>query len=177
MDPRFPIGKFTLDPDITPQKRQQWIAQLDALPRDLERAIAQLPPSLLDTPYREGGWTARQVVHHLADSHLNAYTRIKLTLTEERPQIKTYEEQLWAELPDGRTADPAISLMILQGVHRRLTMLLESLTPEQFARQAQHPAWGTITVDWQLQMYSWHCRHHLAHIGLVQAASPPLAAR
>ena len=172
MDPRYPVGKFTPDSDVTPEKRQRWIAQVDALPRDLERALAGLPPTLLDTPYREGGWTVRQVVHHLADSHLNAFTRIKLALTEESPVIKTYEEQLWAELVDGRTADPALSMSILDGVHRRMTILLESLTPEQFARPAQHPAWGSITVDWLLQMYEWHCRHHLAHIGLVSGKTP-----
>jgi hypothetical protein len=107
------------------------------------------------------------VVHHLADSHLNAYTRLKLALTEDSPVIKTYEEQLWAELPDAKNADPAMSLAILEGLHRRLTILLESLSPEQFARPAQHPSWGPITVDWLLQMYAWHCRHHVAHIGLV----------
>jgi hypothetical protein len=172
MDPRYPVGKFTADTDVTQEKRSRWIAQLDTLPRDLARTLAALPPALLDTPYREGGWTARQVVHHLADSHLNAYIRIKLALTEDAPLIKTYEEELWAELPDGRTADPAISMSILEGVHRRMTLLFESLTPEQFARTAHHPAWGSITVDWLLQMYAWHCRHHLAHIGLVSGKTP-----
>ena len=172
MDPRYPVGKFTADADVTPEKRQRWITEIDALPRNLERTLAALPASSLDTPYREGGWTARQVVHHLADSHLNAYTRIKLALTEDAPVIKTYEEQIWAELPDGRTADPGMSMSILDGVHRRMTILLESLTPEQFARTAQHPSWGPITVDWLLQMYAWHCRHHLAHIGLVSGKQP-----
>src|SRR5688500_13397704 len=134
MDPRYPVGKFVLDKDITPDKRRTWIAQLDALPRDVRHALAQLPPGGLDTPYRDGGWTARQVVHHLADSHMNAFTRIKLALTEDTPAIKTYEEQLWAEMPDGKSADPSLSLGILDGVHTRLTLVLESLTPEQFAR-------------------------------------------
>jgi DinB superfamily len=172
MDPRYPVGQFSPDSDVTPAKRQGWIAQIDALPRDLAHTLSALPPELLDTPYRNGGWTARQVVHHLADSHLNAYIRIKLALTEDKPAIKTYEEQLWAELPDGRTADPVISMSILEGVHRRLTILLESLTPEQFVRRAHHPAWGEITVDWLVQMYAWHCRHHLAHIGLVRGKTP-----
>jgi hypothetical protein len=167
MDPRYPVGKFEPLASITPQQRSGFIEQLDALPRDVRRAVSVLPDSALDTPYREGGWTARQVVHHLADSHLNAYTRIKLALTEEMPTIKTYEEQIWAELPDGRDTDPAPSLAILDGVHQRLTVLLESLTPEQFARRATHPSWGPIDVDWLLQMYAWHCRHHLAHIGLA----------
>lgn len=171
MDPRYPVGKFTVDAAVSPEKRRVWIAQIDALPRDLQRTLASLSPSSLDTPYRDGGWTVRQVVHHLADSHLNAYTRIKLALTEDSPVIKTYEEQLWAELPDGRSADPAISMSIIEGVHRRLTILLESLKPEEFARPAQHPQWGSINVDWLVQMYAWHCRHHLGHIGLVAAPS------
>jgi hypothetical protein len=171
MDLRYPVGQFTAESAVTPEKRKAWIAQLDALPRDLERALASLPDRGLDTPYREGGWTVRQVVHHLADSHLNAYTRIKLALTEETPVIKTYEEQLWAELPDGRDADPGVSLAILGGVHKRLTLLLESLTPEQLARSATHPSWGVIDVDWLIQMYAWHCRHHLGHIGLVRQAT------
>jgi len=178
MDPRYPVGKFEADQSVTPEKRRGWIAQIEALPRDLNGAIAALPASALDTPYREGGWTARQVVHHFADSHLNAYTRIKLALTEDSPTIKTYEEQIWAELPDGRTADVAPSLSIVDGVHQRLSMLLKSLSPEQFARTAQHPQWGSITVEWLVQMYAWHCRHHLGHIGLIRgasaaAASPP----
>ena len=167
MDPRYPVGKFIADDNVTPAKRRAWIAEIDALPRNLRSALAALPPAAIDTPYRDGGWTARQVVHHLADSHMNACFRIKLALTEETPAIKTYEEQLWAELADGKTADPSISVQILEGIHKRLTLLLESLTPEQFARPAQHPQWGHITVDWIIQMYEWHCRHHLAHIGLA----------
>ena len=169
MDRRYPVGKFVLDPDVTPEKRRGWVAQLDRLPPDMARALQALPPGGLDTPYREGGWTARQVVHHVADSHLNAYTRIKLALTEDNPTIKTYEEQLWAELVDGKTAEPSISLGILDGVHRRLTMVLASLTAEQFARRAVHPSSGPTTVDGLIQMYAWHCRHHLAHMGLIEA--------
>jgi hypothetical protein len=166
MDPRYPVGKFVLDPDVTPGKRRDWIRQLDALPRDVRTALAALPPEALETPYRDGGWTVRQVVHHLADSHSNAYTRIKLALTEDAPAIKTYEEQLWAELPDSK-ADVAPSLASLDGIHTRLTLVLESLTPGQFLRTATHPAWGRITVDALVQQYAWHSRHHVAHIGLV----------
>jgi hypothetical protein len=175
MDPRYPVGTFTLDKDVTPEKRRAWVAELDNLPRNLENALHQLPAGGLDTPYREGGWTARQVVHHLADSHLNAYIRIKLALTEQAPAIKTYEEQLWAELPDGKSADPAISMGILDGVHRRLTILLESLTPEQFARPATHPQWGHMTIDFLVQLYAWHCRHHVAHVGLAAEAARSVA--
>jgi hypothetical protein len=171
MDPRYPVGEFVFDNDVTTEKRRGWIAQLAALPTDVRRAISALPPGGLETPYREGGWTACQVIHHLADSHLNAYVRIKLALTEETPPIKTYEEQLWAELPDGKAADLAPSLAILDGVHHRAIVLLRSLSDEQFARTATHPQWGTMTVDFLIQLYAWHCRHHLAHIGLSAEAA------
>jgi hypothetical protein len=137
----------------------------------MRTAIANLPASALDTTYRDDGWTVRQVVNHVADSHLNAYTRIKLALTEDSPTIKPYQEQLWAELPDGKSADPALSLGILDGVHQRLTMLLLSLTPEQFDRPAMHPEMGPMSVDAFVQMYAWHSRHHLAHIGLAATRS------
>jgi hypothetical protein len=107
-------------------------------------------------------------VHHLADSHLNAYIRVRLALTEDNPRIKTYEEAAWAKLEDARLADPSPSLAILDGVHKRFTILLDSLKPEQFARQASHPEWGAITVDWLVQMYAWHCRHHVAHIRQIR---------
>lgn len=166
MDPRYPVGKFALDEDVTPAKRRQWLAQLEALPHDLKQAVAELPPGGLDTPYRDGGWTARQVVHHVADSHMNAYIRIKLALTEQQPAVKTYEEQLWAALPDSQM-DPAPSIGILDGVHARLATVLESLTPEQFAKTATHPQWGVMTVDFLVQLYAWHCRHHVAHVRLA----------
>jgi hypothetical protein len=168
MDPQYPVGKFTPDANVTPEKRRACINEITALPQQLNAALAQLPQGGLDRPYREGGWTARQVVHHLADSHLNAYIRMRLALTEDNPRIKTYHENLWAELPDAQHGDPAPSLAILDGVHKRLTSLLESLQPEQFSRKAEHPDWGPVTVDFLLQMYSWHCRHHVAHIRQVR---------
>ena len=168
MDPRYPVGPFTHDPDVTPEKRKAWIGQVAALPKELNAALAALPPGGLDRPYRDGGWTARQVVHHLADSHLNAHTRMRLALTEHNPQIKTYEEAEWAKLEDAQHADPSSSLAILEGLHARFTILLQSLKPEQFARSADHPSWGSITVDWLLQMYAWHCRHHVAHIKQIR---------
>jgi hypothetical protein len=166
MDPRYPVGKFVVDPESTPEKRRHWIAELAGLPRLLSETLAALPPGGLDTRYRDGGWTARQVVHHLADSHMNALTRVKLALTEDSPALKTYEEQLWAELPDARM-EPDVSMAILGGVHSRFVTLFESLTDEQFGRAAMHPQWGSITVDVLLQMYAWHCRHHLAHIRMA----------
>jgi len=177
MDVRYPVGKFVLDKEVTPEKRREWISQLDALPGQVRRALAELPPGGLETPYRDGGWTPRQVVHHLADSHANAYIRIKLALTEDTPALKTYEEQLWAEMPDGQSADVAPSLAILDGLHARLTIVLESLAADQFARTASHPQWGEMTVDVLLQLYAWHSRHHVAHIGLARAAAAAIAAR
>jgi hypothetical protein len=168
MDPRYPVGLFSHDPHVTPEKRRGWISQIAALPSDLNAALAMLPPGGLDRPYREGGWTARQVIHHVADSHLNAYVRVRLALTEENPRIKTYEEAEWAKLEDAQHGDPAPSLAMLDGLHKRFTALLESLRPDQFARTAEHPAWGTITVDWLVQMYAWHCRHHVAHVKQIR---------
>jgi hypothetical protein len=168
MDVRYPVGKFTPDPEVTPEKRKERIAQIAALPTELNAALSSLPSGGLDRPYRPEGWTARQVVHHLADSHLNAFVRVRLALTEDNPRIKTYEESEWAKLPDARHGDPSPSLSILDGLHKRLAILFESLKPEQFARTAEHPDWGPITVDWLLQMYSWHCRHHVGHIRQIR---------
>ena len=164
MDPRYPVGKFEFDEHATLEKRQGWLAQLEGLPSELAAALAALPAGGLDMPYRDGGWTARQVVHHLADSHMNAYTRIKLALSEATPAIKTYEEKIWAEMPDAKSADPAISQAILDGVHRRLAIQLRALTPDEFARTATHPQLGTVTIDFLVQMYAWHSRHHVGHI-------------
>jgi hypothetical protein len=168
MDPRYPVGTFVHDPESTPEKRRTWIAQIAALPADLNAALAALPPGGLDRPYRDGGWTARQVVHHLADSHLNAHTRLRLALTEDNPRIKTYEESEWAKLEDAQYGDPSCSLQILEGLHARFRILLESLRPEQFSRTAELPQWGSISVDWLLQMYAWHCRHHVGHLKQIR---------
>jgi hypothetical protein len=131
----------------------------------MRNAIAGLSGSQLDTPYRPGGWTVRQVVHHVPDSHMNAYVRCKLALTEDQPTIKPYEEARWAELVDGRTASPDVSLALLESLHARWALLLRSLTPEDFTRTFRHPEHaGILTVDWMLAMYSWHGRHHVAHI-------------
>lgn len=166
-DLRYPVGKYNRPQSLTPEQRKGFIKTVAETPSKMRAAVAGLTDAQLDTPYRPDGWSVRQVVHHVADSHLNAYTRIKLALTEDNPTIKTYEEHLWAELPDSKSADPAISLAILDGVHRRLTMVLNGLTPEQFRRPAVHPANGPTSVDGLMQMYAWHCRHHLGHIGLI----------
>jgi DinB superfamily len=167
MDPRFPIGPFLFTPSPGPDRRAAGVAAIGRLPAELRAAVSALPADRLDRPYREGGWTARQVVHHVADSHMNAYIRFKLTLTETNPPLKPYEEQIWAELVDGKTGDPAVSLGILDGVHHRLHRLLSTLGPADFARTAHHPQHGTVTLDWLLQTYAWHGRHHTAHVVMV----------
>lgn len=170
MDSRYPIGRFAFDTGVTPQSRAAFIDQIRECPSRLKAAVDALPPGGLDRSYREGGWTARQVVHHVADSHLNAYMRFRLAMTEDSPVIRTYDQSRWAELADARTADPAVSIAILEGVHQRLVALLGSLAPADFARSAQHPEWGPISIDWLLQMYAWHGRHHEGHLGLIRAA-------
>ncbi len=163
-DLRYPIGRFESVSTLTAAQRRECIAQIAAAPEGLRRAVAGLDDRQLDTPYRPGGWTVRQVVHHVPDSHLNAYTRFKLACTEPTPTIKTYDEARWAELPEARSAPIEVSLGLLESLHRRWVLYLESLGPPEFARTFHHPEWGTSTVDWLLAQYAWHGRHHTAHI-------------
>ncbi len=163
-DPRYPIGKFTADDAVTREKRATWIGQIADAPRHVRAAVAGFTDAQLDTPYRDGGWTVRQLVHHLADSHINAYCRFRLALTEDTPMVKTYEEGDWAKLPDAMTAPVDLSLGLLDGLHTRWALLLRALTPAQFDRAVQHPQWGAMPITWLLQMYAWHGRHHAAHI-------------
>jgi hypothetical protein len=164
MDPRYPIGKFQQPLEVTSLMRQQAMEVIAETPALLRAAAGDLTPTQLDTPYREGGWTVRQVVHHVPDSHLNAYIRLRLALTEEQPIIKPYEENLWAQLPDAKTAPIEVSLVLLEALHDRWVRLLRSLTADQFGRVFVHPEHGPCTVDWLLFLYAWHGRHHVAHI-------------
>lgn len=165
MDERYPIGKFEHEGVITTDKRAEWIEDIRALPSRLAAAVNGLSEEQLDTPYREGGWTVRQVVHHVADSHMNCLTRFKLALTEDSPTIKPYEEQLWAELADSKTYPIAPSLTLIDALHGRWTALLESMSDEDYARTFYHPASQvTMRLDRALGNYSWHSRHHTAHI-------------
>jgi len=164
MDPRYPIGKFQQPLEVTSQLRQQAMDIIAETPGLLRSAVKELSPTQLDTPYREGGWTVRQVVHHVPDSHVNAYIRLRLALTEEQPTIKPYEENLWAQLPDAKTAPIEVSLLLLDALHNRWMRLWRSLTAEQFGRVFVHPEHGPRTVDWLLFLYAWHGRHHIAHI-------------
>ena len=163
-DPRYPIGKFDINVIVTNEMRKEFINTIETLPSQLRKEVESLSPQQLDTPYREGGWTVRQVVHHLPDSHLNSYVRFKLALTENNPAIKTYEEHLWAELKDSFETPISVSLALLEFLHARWAVLLRSLTDEQFEKTFQHPEWGKVNLGTSLAMYAWHCKHHLAHI-------------
>lgn len=162
-DPRFPVGRFAFT-SADESTRAAAIATIADLPARLRAAVEGLSDAKLDTPYRDGGWTVRQVVHHLPDSHLNAFARFKFALTEEKPEIKAYDEARWAELPDGRTGPVAPSLSLLDGLHARWTLLLRALRPADLERQLVHPQNGVMTLDRMLALYAWHSRHHVAHI-------------
>jgi uncharacterized damage-inducible protein DinB len=164
MDPRYPIGTFEMPAPVTLARRQQAIDELAATPAKLRAAANGLSDSQLDTPYRERGWTVRQVVHHVPDSHLNAYVRLKLALTEEKPTIKPYDQEAWANLADSRSTPIEVSLTLLGTVHDRWDRVWRSMKPEQFARVLVHPEHGERNVDWLLFLYEWHGRHHTAHI-------------
>ncbi|MFD0587466.1 YfiT family bacillithiol transferase [Paenibacillus sp. GCM10027627] len=165
MDYKFPIGKFEHDGSITAEQREKWIRDIAELPAKLRAAVAEMTEEQLLTPYRDGGWTVRQVVHHVADSHLNSYTRFKLALTEEHPAIRPYYEDRWAELPDTFQEPIETSLDLLDALHRRWIALLSAMTETQFAKTFFHPESKEIVrLDTNLGIYSWHGRHHLAHI-------------
>lgn len=162
-DPSYPIGKFRrAEANISDHAAA--IATLAALPENLRSSVDGLNAAQLDTPYREGGWTVRQLVHHVADSHMNAYIRIRLALTEEWPTIKPYDQKLWADLPDARTAPVDVSLELLDALHRRWALLLRSLTEEQWQRGYTHPENGRQTIAEAVAVYDWHSRHHVAHV-------------
>ena len=162
-DLRFPIGEFVMPVPVTPKLRADAIAAIAELPVKMRDAVRGLSEAQLDTPYRPGGWTVRQVVHHVPDSHLNAYVRVKLALTEDNPTIKPYDQDAFAGLPDQRLPID-VSLSLLDSLHARWVVVLKALTPQQFARPLYHPEIGAITIDYQVQTYGWHSRHHVAHI-------------
>ncbi len=163
-DLSYPIGKFRPEPEVTDLKRSQFIDDIAAAPAALRATVSRLSDEQLDTPYRPGGWTVRQVVHHLPDSHMNAYIRFRLALTETGPTIKPYNQQLWAELSDARTGDIEMSLKLFEGLHQRWVLLLRSMKPEDFQRKFVHPESGVSVLERTLQMYAWHGKHHVAHI-------------
>ncbi len=163
-DLRFPIGYFKLDGPPTDDEVLQAIKQITEAPAKLRAAVEGLTAEQLDTPYRPEGWTVRQVVHHVPDSHLNSYCRFKLALTEDEPTIKAYHEDRWAELEDSRTTPVDVSLSMLEALHKRWVSLLKSLAPADFARTFRHPDIGVVSLAQNACLYAWHGRHHTAHI-------------
>lgn len=163
-DLRYPIGKFEHSGSSTPEQRAQYIHDIDEAPARLREAVRFLTPRQLDTPYRPDGWTVRQVVHHVPESHMNAYVRLKLALTEDSPTIKPYNEDAWSKTPDVAITPLEISLALLENLHLRWVTLLRALTPADFARTFRHPELGQQTLDRYVAMYAWHGKHHVAHI-------------
>ncbi|MGI8989258.1 MAG: YfiT family bacillithiol transferase [Bryobacteraceae bacterium] len=168
-DPRYPIGKFRIEGEITGPRRAQWIAEIAETPARLRSAVEGLTPEQLDTPYRPGGWTVRQVVHHLPDSHMNSYIRFRLALTEEEPVVKPYQEAKWAELADARTAPVEVSLALLEAIHGRWVILMQSFGEAEFACAFRHPDLGLQRLDASLGLYAWHGRHHVAQIAALRS--------
>ena len=164
-DLRYPIGPFKPHADpTTAEEKAALMDEIEAAPARLRTAVAGLDDAQLDTPYREDGWTVRQVVHHLVDSHVNAYVRFRWALTEDGPVIKPYEEKDWARLPDAMSAPVAVSLDLLDALHTRWLILLRAMAPEEFERPWTSPDSGELSVDVLLQLYGWHGKHHVAHI-------------
>jgi hypothetical protein len=164
-DLQYPIGRFTLVTPIVDAMRRAAVEEIAALPERMRQAVAGLSDAQLDTPYRPGGWSVRQVVHHVPDSHVNAYIRLKLALTEDAPTIKPYDEKSWAELADARMPVD-VSLAMLDSIHARWVALCRNLKPADWARTFIHPEYpeGPRTIDWLIQIYAWHSNHHLAHV-------------
>jgi hypothetical protein len=163
-DLRYPLGRFNFENEPNDEERRRFIAQIAEAPLMLREAVGGLSDEQLDTEYHPGGWTVRQVVHHLPDSHLNSYVRFKLALTEEEPTIKPYDEEGWARLEDSRITPPATSLDLLEALHERWVVLLRSLSPEDFQRTFRHPDLGKVSLNKNVGLYAWHGRHHIAHI-------------
>jgi len=163
-DPRYPIGKFHFEGLPSEYQRKALINDIEQAPAALRAAVKDLSPQQLDTPYREGGWTVRQVVHHVPDSHMNAYMRYKLALTEDEPTIKPYAEDRWAELADTKSTPIEVSLVLLESLHERWVQLLGSIGPDDWKRTFRHPELGVVALEKNVALYAWHGKHHVAHI-------------
>jgi uncharacterized damage-inducible protein DinB len=164
-DPRYPVGKFKRPSEPqTSDERRLLIEQIAATPARMREAVAGLSEAQLDTPYRDGGWSVRQVLHHVPDSHMNAYTRVKLALTEDEPAIKPYDEAAWARMKDVVETPIETSLLLLETLHERWDTILRAMSDADFVRTLRHPDHGVMTLDWLIAMYAWHGRHHVAHI-------------
>jgi uncharacterized damage-inducible protein DinB len=164
MDLSYPIGRFDFKQTVAPGHLPVLIEQLAAAPANFRAAVRGLNEEQLDTPYRPGGWTVRQTVHHVADSHMNSYIRLRLAMTETEPTIRPYDQAAWAELADSRTAPVEASLQLIENLHLRWVLLLKTMAAEDFARSFRHPELGQVRLDMNLALYAWHGRHHCAHI-------------
>lgn len=171
IDLQYPIGKFSFPAPLTEDERQKCLDEISHAPANLRAAVSGLSEDQLDTPYRPAGWSVRQVVHHVPDSHMNAYVRFKLALTEEEPTIKPYAEDRWAVLADTRTTPIEVSLMLLESLHTRWMRLLGSLAAADWKRTFRHPDLGVMNLERTLALYSWHGRHHVAHITSLRERS------
>ncbi len=169
MDLSYPIGRFDFQQTVTPGRYPALIEEIAAAPALYRDAVRGLDDAQLDTPYRPGGWTVRQTVHHVADSHMNSYIRFRLALTESEPAIRPYDQKAWAELADSRTAPVQPSLQLIENLHARWVLLLKTLSDEDFARSFRHPEIGLVRLGTNLALYAWHGRHHAAHITRLRA--------
>jgi uncharacterized damage-inducible protein DinB len=160
----YPIGKFSFPESTTAEQRTAWIDEIALAPSKLRSGIQGLTPGQIETPYRPGGWTVRQVVHHVPESHSNSYIRFKLALTEDTPLIKPYDEALWAKLPDVASTPLEASLTLLEALHERWVQLLKQMTESDYMRSFRHPELGLVRLDQNLALYAWHGKHHTAHI-------------
>jgi len=163
-DPRYPVGKFSFEGPLSEEQKTRFLDEIEQTPARLKAAVQGLSAQQLDTPYRGGGWTVRQVVHHVPDSHMNSYMRFKLALTEEEPTIRTYMEDRWAELPEARTAPIELSLGLLENLHKRWMLMLRAIPEADWKRTFRHPALGLMNLERTLALYAWHGRHHVAHV-------------
>jgi DinB superfamily len=163
-DPRYPIGKFAYEAAPSEAQRSQFINDIAKAPAALRAAVKGLSPEQIETPYRDGGWTVRQVVHHVPESHMNAYVRFKLALTEDFPTVKPYMEDRWANLPDVQATPVEVSLRLLELLHERWVQVLRGIKPEEWKRAFNHPEMGTVPLEKNLALYSWHGRHHVSHV-------------
>lgn len=163
-DLRYPVGPYKSPPGFSANDRVAWIREIESMPVRLRAAVGGLSDAQLDSPYREGGWSIRQVVHHVGDSHLVAYTRMKFALTEENPPVKSYDEVQWAQLPDYVSTPLEVSLVLVDALHARWVALMRGLTELQWQRTFQHSSLGSVPLQEQLAHYAWHSKHHVAHI-------------
>ena len=165
---KYPIGKFKAPKEYSDDLREGFLSEIEETPFFMRHAVENLNEEQLATPYREGGWTIEQVVHHVPDSHMNAYIRTKLALTEKEPIINTYKEDTWAKLEDYITTPIETSLLLLETIHTRWLILLKSLKKSQFERKLNHPEMGVVDINWILAQYAWHGKHHIAHINSLK---------